>query len=147
MSVASPGPVRASTDGWAFCSQGHRHWGRAGAAGLLLHRDGAEGPEVLLQHRASWSHHGGTWGTPGGALHDGEPAGTVRWELHSDPKLGERVELTQTVPAVLPEVVPRALAAWHLHLELFFAAVMGDVRAWSDARVAELTEHYAKQLN
>jgi 8-oxo-dGTP pyrophosphatase MutT (NUDIX family) len=66
--------VRASTDGWAYCAQGHRHWGRAGAAGLLLHRDGAAGAEVLLQHRASWSHHGGTWGTPGGALHDGEPA-------------------------------------------------------------------------
>jgi 8-oxo-dGTP pyrophosphatase MutT (NUDIX family) len=77
--------VRASTDGWAFCAQGHRHWGRAGAAGLLLHRDGAEGPEVLLQHRASWSHHGGTWGTPGGALHDGEPAdvGALR-EVHEE---------------------------------------------------------------
>jgi 8-oxo-dGTP pyrophosphatase MutT (NUDIX family) len=65
--------VAASTDGWAFCAQGHRHWGRAGAAGLLLHRDGAQGCELLLQHRASWSHHGGTWGTPGGALHEGEP--------------------------------------------------------------------------
>ncbi|TFV64013.1 UNVERIFIED_ORG: NUDIX domain-containing protein [Bacillus sp. AZ43] len=62
----------ASTDGWTFCAQGHRHWGRAGAAGLLLHRDGPEGPELLLQHRAEWSHHGGTWGTPGGALHEGE---------------------------------------------------------------------------
>ena len=66
------GCVLASTDGWTTCVQGHRHWGRAGAAGLLLHREGAAGPEVLLQHRASWSHHGGTWGTPGGALHDGE---------------------------------------------------------------------------
>ena len=28
---------------------------------------------MLLQHRAGWSHHGGTWGTPGGALHAGEP--------------------------------------------------------------------------
>jgi 8-oxo-dGTP pyrophosphatase MutT (NUDIX family) len=65
--------VLASTDGWTTCSLGHRHWGRAGAAGLLLHRDGAQGPEVLLQHRASWSHHGDTWGTPGGALHEGEP--------------------------------------------------------------------------
>ena len=64
----------ASTDGWTTCALGHRHWGRAGAAGLLLHRDGAHGPEVLLQHRAEWSHHGGTWGTPGGALHEGEPA-------------------------------------------------------------------------
>ena len=67
------GRVFASTDGWTTCAQGHRHWGRAGAAGLLLHRDGEEGPEVLLQHRALWSHHGGTWGTPGGALHAGEP--------------------------------------------------------------------------
>ncbi|MFD2092749.1 NUDIX domain-containing protein [Blastococcus deserti] len=64
----------ASTDGWTICAQGHRHWGRAGAAGLLLHRDGVHGPELLLQHRAEWSHHGGTWGTPGGALHHGETA-------------------------------------------------------------------------
>ena len=64
----------ASTDGWTTCALGHRHWGRAGAAGLLLHRDGGRGPEVLLQHRALWSHHGGTWGTPGGALHSGESA-------------------------------------------------------------------------
>jgi 8-oxo-dGTP diphosphatase len=63
-----------STDGWTTCALGHRHWGRAGAAGLFLHRAGAEGWEVLLQHRASWSHHGDTWGTPGGALHEGEPA-------------------------------------------------------------------------
>ena len=68
------GRVLASTDGWTTCAQGHRHWGRAGAAGILLHRDGTRGPEVLLQHRASWSHHGGTWGTPGGALHHGESA-------------------------------------------------------------------------
>ena len=63
----------SSTDGWTTCALGHRHWGRAGAAGLLLHRDGVDGPELLLQHRAAWSHHGGTWGTPGGALHEGEP--------------------------------------------------------------------------
>ena len=64
------------TDGWTTCALGHRHWGRAGAAGLLLHRAGAAGPEVLLQHRAEWSHHGGTWGTPGGALHADEDAAT-----------------------------------------------------------------------
>jgi 8-oxo-dGTP pyrophosphatase MutT (NUDIX family) len=67
------GPVLASTDGWTTCALGHRHWGRAGAAGLFLHRAGENGWEVLLQHRADWSHHGGTWGTPGGALHEGEP--------------------------------------------------------------------------
>jgi uncharacterized protein YndB with AHSA1/START domain len=80
-------------------------------------------------------------------LHDGEPAGTVRWELVSDPDLGERVELTQTVPAHLAGTLPRAMAAWHLQLELFFAAAMGDVRcAWSRERIAELTRHYAGAL-
>src|SRR3954466_10520553 len=68
------GRVLTPTDGWTTCAQGHRHWGRAGAAGLFLHRDGADGPEVLLQLRADWSHHGGTWGTPGGALHPAESA-------------------------------------------------------------------------
>lgn len=29
---------------------------------------------ILLQHRVSWSHFGGTWGLPGGALHEGESA-------------------------------------------------------------------------
>jgi 8-oxo-dGTP pyrophosphatase MutT (NUDIX family) len=64
--------VFSSTDGWVTCALGHRHWGRVGAAGLLVHRAGADGPELLLQHRATWSHHGGTWGTPGGALHADE---------------------------------------------------------------------------
>ena len=29
---------------------------------------------ILLQHRAEWSHHGGTWGIPGGAIRQGEDA-------------------------------------------------------------------------
>ena len=72
-----------------MCAQGHRHWGRAGAAGLLIHRDGPSGAELLLQHRALWSHHGGTWGTPGGALHAGErpAAGALR-------EAGEELGLT-----------------------------------------------------
>ena len=68
--------MRSPTDGWTICAQGHQHWGRAGAAGLLVHRGGPTGRELLLQHRARWSHHGGTWGTPGGALHLGEPPET-----------------------------------------------------------------------
>ena len=55
-------------DGWVECDQGHRHWGVHGAAGLLLHAVDDDGvARVLLQHRAAWSHHGDTWGLPGGA--------------------------------------------------------------------------------
>ena len=66
--------TRGDGDGWIECGLGHRHWGLFGAAGLLLARPGADGPEVLLQHRAVWSHHGGTWGLLGGARHRTEAA-------------------------------------------------------------------------
>jgi len=51
------------------CGCGLRHWGLFGAAGLLLvRRDvGHRATAVVLQHRVEWSHHGGTWGIPGGA--------------------------------------------------------------------------------
>lgn len=54
---------RGDGDGWVECACGRRHWGRYGAAGLLLQDEG----RILLQHRAYWSHEGGTWGLPGGA--------------------------------------------------------------------------------
>ncbi len=50
-------------NGWVHCSLGHRHWGRFGAAGLLI----TDGQRVLLQHRAAWTHEGDTWAVPGGA--------------------------------------------------------------------------------
>jgi uncharacterized protein YndB with AHSA1/START domain len=56
-------------------------------------------------------------------LHDGAPAGRVRWAIESDPMLGVRVELTQTVPAELAGIRTEALAAWRRHLDRFFAAV------------------------
>ncbi|AGW41450.1 MutT/nudix family protein [Leifsonia xyli subsp. cynodontis DSM 46306] len=60
-----------SGDAWVEGPNGERFWGRFGAAGLLVH-DVRRG--VLLQHRAEWSHFGGTWGLPGGARHEGESA-------------------------------------------------------------------------
>ncbi len=58
----------ADGNGWVRCTCGATHWGRYGAAGLLLWR-GEEpgGRSVLLQLRAAWTHEGGTWGVLGGA--------------------------------------------------------------------------------
>jgi 8-oxo-dGTP pyrophosphatase MutT (NUDIX family) len=55
-------------NGWTRCGRGHRHWGRHGAAGLLIAApDQAGNPTVLLQQRSWWGSHGGAWGPPGGA--------------------------------------------------------------------------------
>ncbi|MFF5208529.1 NUDIX domain-containing protein [Streptosporangium sp. NPDC000396] len=72
-------------DGWAYCERGHRHWGIHGASGLLaVHHDASGTPRVLMQKRSIWSHHGGTWGLPGGAIDSHEDAipGALReaWE-------------------------------------------------------------------
>ncbi|TPV53183.1 NUDIX hydrolase [Pseudarthrobacter phenanthrenivorans] len=70
--ASSTPPVRTGPrdPGDAWVEGGHgRFWGRFGAAGVLAY-DPQKG--VLLQHRAVWSHNGGTWGLPGGALHEGE---------------------------------------------------------------------------
>lgn len=69
--------LRSTGDTWCIAADGGRYWGLFGAAGLLAF-DPARG--VLLQHRVSWSDHGGTWGIPGGARHEGESAvaGAIR---------------------------------------------------------------------
>jgi 8-oxo-dGTP pyrophosphatase MutT (NUDIX family) len=54
-------------NGWVTCELGHPHWGLHGAAGILVTEVTAAGPHVLLQHRAAWTHEGGTWSVPGGA--------------------------------------------------------------------------------
>ena len=77
-------------DGWVRCEAGHQHWGRHGAAGLLLRTtDDAGDTHVLLQRRAWWTHHGGTWGVPGGAR--------ASWETPEQAALrdvGEEVSVT-----------------------------------------------------
>jgi len=72
-----PDGPRNPGDAWVVAPSGEKYWGRFGAAGLLAF-DTERG--ILLQHRVSWSHFGGTWGLPGGALHADESAivGAVR---------------------------------------------------------------------
>jgi len=67
--------VRGDGDGWVVSDSGAAYWGRYGAAGLLLRAPRIDGSAaVLLQHRAPWSHQGGTWGLPGGARDSHETA-------------------------------------------------------------------------
>lgn len=86
------GGVRHPGDGWVECGCGRRHWGLNGAAGLLVWRRRDEGIEVLLQLRSGWTHQGGTWGVPGGAVADGEDSATAALrELEEETGLPARV--------------------------------------------------------
>lgn len=81
-----------------------------------------------------------------GWLHGGEQAGTVRWEFFSDPEVGVRLELNQTLPGHLADLRATALAAWHVRLELFFAATHGETRPWPEDRTEQLIKYYAARL-
>lgn len=99
-------------NGWVQCGLGHRHWGRFGAAGLLLRRsvpDPAAGlpadpdsavVEVLLQHRAPWTAHGDTWGLVGGARDSTETAAVAALR-----EAGEEAGLPAGAVRVVAELV------------------------------------------
>ncbi|MBF6447673.1 MULTISPECIES: SRPBCC family protein [Nocardia] len=75
---------------------------------------------------------------------DGQPAGRARWEIIADPRLGTRVEFTHTLPHRLAAHRAGLLAAWQVHIELFFAATQGEIRCpWPEQRVTELTATYS----
>ena len=92
--------MRGDGDGWVVSDNGAAYWGRHGAAGLLLRAPGHDGSAaVLLQHRAAWSHQGGTWGLPGGARdsHETVEQAAVR-EAHEEAGLtAERLTVRTTV--------------------------------------------------
>jgi len=101
MPAAYPERVRGDGDGWVVSDTGNHYWGRYGAAGLLLRAPRPDGtPAVLLQHRAPWSHQGGTWGLPGGARdsHESAEQAAVR-EAHEE--AGVLVELVSVRAAVI----------------------------------------------
>ena len=62
-----------SGDGFVTLADGSQRWGRFGAAGILVRHVDPEGePHYFVALRSAWTHHGGTWAVPGGALNHGE---------------------------------------------------------------------------
>jgi 8-oxo-dGTP diphosphatase len=98
--TAYPYRVHGDGDGWVISDGGAHYWGRFGAAGLLLRAPRPDGtPAVLLQHRAVWSHQGGTWGLPGGARDSHEtPKDTALREAREEAGLrAERLAVRATM--------------------------------------------------
>jgi 8-oxo-dGTP diphosphatase len=105
--------VRGDGDGWVVSDTGAAFWGRHGAAGLLLRAPQPDGSAaVLLQHRAPWSHQGGTWGLPGGARDSHETAeqAAVR-EAHEEAGLPAN-QLTVRATVITAEVSGTSGAYW-----------------------------------
>ncbi len=105
--------MQGDGDGWVISESGAHYWGRYGAAGLLLRAPRPDGtPAVLLQHRAVWSHQGGTWGLPGGARDSHEtPEQTAVREAHEEAGLlTERLAVRATV--VTAEVLGAGGTRW-----------------------------------
>jgi 8-oxo-dGTP diphosphatase len=105
--------VRGDGDGWVVSESGAHFWGRHGAAGLLLRAPGTgESAAVLLQHRAPWSHQGGTWGLPGGARdsHETVEQAAVR-EAHEEAGLVAE-QLTVRTTVVTAEISGSSGSRW-----------------------------------
>ena len=110
---AYPERVRGDGDGWVVSETGTPYWGRHGAAGLLLRAPRPDGtPAVLLQHRAPWSHQGGTWALPGGARdsHETPEQAAVR-EAHEEAGLAADA-LRVRAAVVTAEVAGPGGASW-----------------------------------
>jgi 8-oxo-dGTP diphosphatase len=111
--VSYPEGVHGDGDGWVLSDDGAHFWGRHGAAGLLLRAPGPNGSAaVLLQHRAPWSHQGGTWGLPGGARdsHETVEEAAVREANEEAGLTADRLTVRTTV--VTAEVSGASGAYW-----------------------------------
>ncbi|MHC9291161.1 NUDIX hydrolase [Mycobacterium sp. LTG2003] len=105
--------MRGDGDGWVISDNGARFWGRHGAAGLLLRAPWPDGSAaVLLQHRAPWSHQGGTWALPGGARdsHETPEQAAVR-EAHEEAGLPAE-QMTVRTTVITAEVAGMGGTQW-----------------------------------
>ncbi|OTA93865.1 hypothetical protein M434DRAFT_11254 [Hypoxylon sp. CO27-5] len=89
-------------DNMIICKEGHEHFGRLGAAGVLVHRYRQSGEvEMLLGKRSASSHNGNTWATIGGAIDKGEtPQAAALRELKEEISLDGRATLELTAQSV-----------------------------------------------
>lgn len=111
------------------CTQGHKHWGAYGAAGLLIRTKGPDGKRrYLLQNRGPGSAEPGTWGIPGGALYEGEP-----------PFLGAIREATEEL-GVLPNLSPHHTVE-DSHGNWSFTTVVTDAPAMFKPATDGATSH------
>lgn len=62
-----------SGDGFVIAGDGQPRWGRFGAAGVLVRHVEGDDHWYFLARRSEYTHRGGTWAIPGGALNEGEP--------------------------------------------------------------------------
>lgn len=120
--------MQGDGNGWVRCALGHRHWGRFGAAGVLV----TDTVSVLLQHRAEWTHEGGTWAVPGGARDS--------HEAPVDAALREAAEETSLNPA---DVVPAGSfvaehGGWSYTTIVALTAAVAEVRP-GNAETAAVT--------
>lgn len=108
-----PESVRGDGDGWVLSDDGVPFWGRHGAAGLLLRAPRPDGSAtMLLQHRAPWSHQGGTWSLPGGARdsHETVEQAAIR-EAHEEAGLTSDQLVVRTM-VITAEVVGAKGSYW-----------------------------------
>jgi 8-oxo-dGTP pyrophosphatase MutT (NUDIX family) len=111
-------------DAWVEGPDG-RFWGTFGAAGLLLAHPEAG---VLLQHRAIWSDHGGTWGVPGGARKPGETAEAAAIR-ESDEEAGVPPELVRVLGSSVFDVGYWSYTTVMAVATEFFEPYLGDAES------------------
>ena len=133
--------MQGDGDGWVRCDEGHTHWGKYGAAGVMIRQDN----RTVLQHRAQWTHEGGTWAIPGGARDSDEDIVTTA--------LREADEEADIDPSWL-----RPLGAWvNDHSGWAYATIIAepvgelrissanpeslDMRWWDDELIGEMALH------
>jgi 8-oxo-dGTP pyrophosphatase MutT (NUDIX family) len=99
-------------------AQGNRHWGEHGAAGMLAFHVKDGQVWYLLQKRSLYTHGGGTWSIPGGALR--------RDETPVEGARREAVEELGLLPDGLTPIgtVVTDFGGWQYHTIVFQAAEM-----------------------